>query len=277
VSDPNARAAEPAVAPSADPATPGNAESRWARRVIGPFTVRHLAVALAVLVGATALLALLGAPITSPQEPTAQTPGSGFYQFDKPTEGLAVGQVAPELEGSVDGRTVGLTDLDGRALRLADLRGEPVWLSFFATWCPPCQEETPVLRDAWERYGPAGLRMIAVSVQETTAEDVAAWAQTYDLTYPIGFDATSAVFHTYQGFGLPTHVFIDAEGFIREVRYGPVDREQVAAIVEPLLAVDAGAGGDASGAGRPGDGSAAGDVGVAGESAVRAAEPTPTT
>ena len=81
--------------------------------------------------------------------------------------------------------------------------------------------------------------MVAVSVQETTPDDVADWARTYDLRYPIGFDATSAVFHAYQGFGLPTHVFIDRDGIIRHLQYGPLDREQVAAIVEPLLAAEA--------------------------------------
>ncbi len=154
-------------------AAPHGADRGWSRRVIGPFTVRHLVVALVILVAAAALLALLGTPITSPGSPGTQTPGSGFYQIGEPTEGLAIGQLAPELEGPVDGQTVGLVDLEGEPLRLADLRGRPVWLSFFATWCPPCQEETPVLREAFERYGPEGLRMVAVSVQETTADDVA--------------------------------------------------------------------------------------------------------
>jgi peroxiredoxin len=243
------------TAPAGTTAEAPHGADRGSRRVIGPFTVRHLVVAVVVLVAAAALLALLGTPITSPGSPGTQTPGSGFYQIGEPTEGLVVGRLAPELEGSVDGRTVGLVDLEGQPLRLADLRGQPVWLSFFATWCPPCQEETPVLRDAFERYGPEGLRMVAVSVQETTADDVAAWAETYDLAYPIGFDATSAVFHTYQGFGLPTHVFIDRQGIIRELRYGPLDRDHVAAIVEPLLAETAGAssppGGDSATAASP--------------------------
>jgi peroxiredoxin len=214
------------------PAPPG---SGWSRRIVGPFTLRHLIVAAAILVVAAGLLTLLRIPVASPDDLVARKPGSGFYQIDEPTEGLSVGRIAPELQGELDGRLIGLVDLDGQPLRLADLRGQPVWLSFFATWCPPCQEEVPVLRDAWEQYGPDGLRMVAVSVQETTPADVQAWADTYDLRYPIGFDATSAVFHTYQGFGLPTHVFIDAAGIIRDVRYGPLDREQVAAIVEPLL------------------------------------------
>ena len=128
------------------------------------------------------------------------TPGSGFYRLSEPTEGLAIGQVAPELGGTSNGAAVALDDLDGDPIRLADLRGRPVWLSFFATWCPPCQEETPVLRDAYARYAD-DLEMVAVSVQDATAEDVRKYAETYSLPYTIGYDATSAIFHTYQGFG----------------------------------------------------------------------------
>jgi len=181
------------------------------------------------------LLVLLGTPVADSTAPESRTPGSGFYQVAEPTTGLAIGQVAPELEGMVNEQTEPLRDLDGRIVSLGERRGKPVWLSFFATWCPPCQEETPVLRAAHERYADQGLEMLAVSVQETTADDVAAYAETYSLPYAIGFDASSAVFKTYQGFGLPTHVFIDADGVIRHLQYGPLDLEQVAAIVEPLL------------------------------------------
>jgi peroxiredoxin len=210
--------------------------SRWSRRVVGPFTLRHLVILIVVLVAAGLLLALLTTPLSTSPGPQPLTPGSGFYQVDEPTEGLALGQLVPELEGTVDGETVGLLDLAGDPVTLAERRGQPVWLSFFASWCPPCQEEVPVLREAWHRYAPRGLEMVAVSVQETTADDVAAYADTYDLPYTIGFDGTSAIFHTYQGFGIPTHVFVDADGIIRHLQYGPMDREQVAAVVEPLLA-----------------------------------------
>jgi peroxiredoxin len=170
-----------------------------------------------------------------PANATRLVPGSGFYQFDEPSGELAVGQRAPELQGLADGRVVGLQDLRGEPITLAERHGRPVWLSFFATWCPPCQEETPVLRDAFESYADDGLEMVAVSVQETTVDDVAAYAERYSLPYTIGFDATSGVFRAYRGFGLPTHVFIDADGVIRHIQYGPMDREQVATIVEPLL------------------------------------------
>jgi peroxiredoxin len=203
--------------------------------VIGPFTLRHLAVLALVLLVVGGLLALLSVPIDDAGSTSVAEPGSGFYLVDEPTEGLAIGAVAPELEGELDGARVPLLDLDGEVVSLAALRGSPVWLSFFATWCPPCQEETPVLRDAYQAYADDGLQMIAVSVQETTSDDVKAFADKYSLPYTIGFDATSAVFKAYHGFGLPTHVFIDADGVIRRLQYGPLDRAAAAAIIEPLL------------------------------------------
>ena len=211
------------------------APSRWQKQVIGPFTLRHLVVLGVVLAVAAGALFLLTRPISAPVG-TAEAPGSGFYQTGERTTGLALGRLAPELTGVADGEVQALYDLDGNVITLESLRGRPVWLSFFATWCPPCQEETPVLRDAYAAYHDRGLEMIAVSVQETTPDDVAAYAERYSLPYTIGFDATGAIFKTYQGYGLPTHVFIDADGVIQHLRYGPVDREAAAELVEPLLA-----------------------------------------
>ena len=136
--------------------------------LIGPFSARQILVFLVIVLAAGGLLAFITSPI-SPPDALLPSPGATFYVIGTPTEGLKPGDVAPELEGVVDGKTVGLTGLDGRPIRLADLRGRPVWLTFFATWCPPCQQETPVLRDAYEAHRDQGLELVAVSVQETTA------------------------------------------------------------------------------------------------------------
>ena len=209
-------------------------QTRWSRQVIGPFTLRHLVLLIVVLVVAAAGLALLTTPISAP-EPAPDSPGSGFYQTGERTTGLAVGQLAPELEGEVDGETVRLVDLEGDVISLEALRGSPVWINFFATWCPPCQEETPVLRDTYAKYRDEGLELVAISVQESTPADVAEYAETYSLDYTIGFDGSGAVFDTYRGYGLPTHVFLDADGVITQLIYGPIDRERAAEIIEPLL------------------------------------------
>lgn len=209
---------------------------RWRRPFLGPFTLAQVAAVLAAILVTALVLVFVNTPLARPPEPGLPTPGSGFVPVGDAIEGLRVGDLAPELTGTVDGQTIQLTDLDGAPIRLADLRGQPVWLNFWATWCPPCQEETPVLRDVYEAHAADGLALVAISVQETTADDVRAYVQRYGLTYTVGFDATSAVFHTYKAFGLPTQFFLDRDGVIRHVVLGPVTRDQIEAILAPLLA-----------------------------------------
>jgi peroxiredoxin len=209
---------------------------RWRRRLVGPFSLLQVVGVLAAMVVVAVALVALNAPITPAPEPTPPAPGSGFVPVGEPVEGLRVGDRAPELTGTVNGEVVELKDLDGNVIRLADLRGRPVWINFWATWCPPCQEETPVLRDLYETHADDGLALIAISVQETTVEDVRAYVDRYDLGYTVGFDATSAVFHTYRAFGLPTQLFLDRDGVIRHVVLGPVTRNQAEQILAPLLA-----------------------------------------
>lgn len=222
------------------PTPPNRVPGRTARPFIGPFSLRQVGALIATLVVAALLLAAINTPLNGAAGPSVPRPGSSFVPVGEPTEGLRVGDRAPELAGDVDGQTVQLVDLDGNPVRLADYRGRPVWVNFWATWCPPCQEETPVLRDVYAAYRDDGLALIAVSVQETTAEDVRRYVETYDLDHIVGFDATSAVFHAYQAFGLPTQVFIDGDGIIREVVLGPVSREQAGAIIDRLLDEPAG-------------------------------------
>lgn len=211
---------------------------RPARRragLVGPFSTRQVLLVALAAAGAALFAAALNAPIVGPGPPGLPDPRSSFYPVGAPREGPQVGQPAPELEGVVDRRTVGLTDLDGRPIRLADLRGRPVWLNFWATWCPPCQAETPTLRDAYERHRAEGLALVAVAVQETTVEDVRAYARSYGLGYTIGFDAESAIFRRYGIFGLPTHFFIDRDGVVRRVILGPVSADQAERYVGEIL------------------------------------------
>jgi peroxiredoxin len=205
------------------------------RQVIGPFNGRQLAIAAAAVAVLAFVLLAVTTPLARPADTALPQPGSNFYRVGDPVVGLQAGDIAPELEGVHDGQTVGLTDLTGKPIRLADLRGQPVWLNFWATWCPPCQEETPVLRDTFNKYRDRGLAVVAISVQETSVEDVRNYVDTYGLDYTVGFDATSAIFHTYRAFGLPTQLFIDGDGVIRKVVYGPVTREEAGGYIEPLL------------------------------------------
>jgi peroxiredoxin len=205
--------------------------------LIGPFSGRQLGFgALAIVLIAVVLVA-----VTTPLGSTGLGPGvvdprATPYLIGTPTEGLTPGSLAPELEATLDdGSTYQLHDLDGNPIRLADLRGKVVWINFFASWCPPCQQETPILRELSERYRDQGLEVIGISVQETSADDLSAYAERYDLTYPIGFDASGHIFRLYKAYALPTQFFIDPNGVIDTVVNGPVDEAGASALIESLL------------------------------------------
>jgi peroxiredoxin len=150
-------------------------------------------------------------------DPTA-FPEPTQYVIGAQTPGLQPGQLAPELSVTrSDGTPVQLMDLDGRPVRLADLRGKLVWLNFWASWCPPCQAETPILREMDEAYRHRGLAIVGIAVQETTVDDVRRYAERYELDYAIAFDTSADIFRAYQVWGLPTQFFIDEHGRVLEV------------------------------------------------------------
>jgi peroxiredoxin len=206
--------------------------------LIGPFSGRQLLVgALAVLV-----VAIIGVAVTTPLGNTANPPdlvdplATPFVIGDAPGERLQEGAPAPELTIDVgDGSTYQLQDLDGRPITLAALRGKVVWINFFASWCPPCQQETPILRSLADEYRDRGLEVVGISVQETTSTDVKAYADRYRLRYTIGFDGSGHVLREYRVFALPTQFFIDVDGAIRTIVSGPVDEQGARALIESML------------------------------------------
>lgn len=206
--------------------------------LIGPFSGRQLAATFAIVVVAVVVLVAATTPLgKAGAGPGPVDPRATAYIIDEaPAVGLRPGDLAPEF-GMIldDGSTFQLADLDGNPIRLADLRGKAVWINFFATWCPPCQSETPVLREVSERYRDKGLELIAVSVQETSTTDVQAYADRYQLGYTIGFDGSGRIFHSYRVYALPTQFFIDPNGVIREVVQGPLTVEAASAYIERIL------------------------------------------
>lgn len=205
------------------------------RTLIGPFTARQVGLLNAVVIGSALVVFVVTRPIGGAGSASNTDPGATFYRISAETQGLDIGQRAPELEGDDGGKSTALTDLDGRPLTLAAFKGHPVWINFWATWCPPCQRETPVLRDAYEAHKADGLVLVGIDVQED-AEAVRGYATKYGLTYPIGLDVTGAVFRAYRIFGLPSHYFIDRDGVIRGRYFGPLTNDLIAQQLKVILA-----------------------------------------
>jgi thiol-disulfide isomerase/thioredoxin len=218
-------------------AQPQDAPPAGPRRVVGPFTARQLwAVAGSALFAAVALV-VLTRPIAPGSDSLATAlPVTTPFLVGDAKEGLRPGDAAPEPSWTAaDGTTQVLRDLKGNPVRLADLRGKLVWLNFWASWCPPCQSETPVLRDMQTKYAQAGLVIVGIAVQETTPDDVATYAAKYEITYPIAFDATADVFNLYRVFALPTQVFIGPEGRVLQVVNGPLTDDGASRKIEQWL------------------------------------------
>jgi thiol-disulfide isomerase/thioredoxin len=189
---------------------------------------------LGVVVVTAVVLTVATAPLGS-TAPGLPDPAASAYLLGSPVPGLRVGDAAPELSGALDdGTAFTLTDLDGDPIRLADLRGRGVWVNFWASWCPPCQAETPILREIDERYRDRGLSLVAIQVQQTI-EDGQRYAERYGLRYTIGADVSAAVFRTYRVYALPTQFFIDPNGVIRAVVNGPLDLDGATRLVEAIL------------------------------------------
>jgi peroxiredoxin len=204
---------------------------------IGPFSRRQvLGGAIAVVVAAVVLV-IVTTPLGKvtqggPGDPAA-TP---FILGPAPTNGLRVGDIPPELTiRGPDGTPAPLTDLEGRPVQLADLKGKAVWINFWASWCPPCQSETPVLRDLADAYRGRGLAVVGISVQETSPQNVAAYAARYQLQYTIAADSTGDVFRTYRLYALPTQFFVGPEGAIRAIVPAPMTVAGASAIIESIL------------------------------------------
>jgi len=203
------------------------------RRGVGPFSLRQVTIAILAVLGTAIGLTLATVPIGS-VAPGLPVPEPSAFLLGSPVPGLTIGDLAPELVVDLESQQLQLTDLDGNPVRLADLRGKAVWINFWASWCPPCQFETPTLRSLDQRYRDRGLAIVAIQVQQTVQAG-RDYAARYELEYTIGADVTGAFFHLYRGFALPTQFFIDTDGRIRQIVNGPLTEDRAIAIVESLL------------------------------------------
>ena len=216
---------------------PGFTHRRERHGLVGPFGGRQIAAAVLAIALVAVVLLIATRPLGSIDPIGPNDPRATQFVLDPNARiGVREGQIAPELEvGLDDGTTYRLTDLDGQPVRLADLRGRGVWLNFWASWCPPCQSETPILRDLAEHYADEGLTVVGISVQETSEADVRAYAERYQLGYTIAADVSGHIFRLYRPPGLPTQIFIGPDGAIRSIVLAPLSTTAAEAQIQANL------------------------------------------
>jgi peroxiredoxin len=107
-------------------------------------------------------------------------------------------------------------------LALADLRGEVVLLNFWATWCEPCEREMPAMQRLHERLAPAGLHLVAVSVDDAK-ETADRFRERFALTFEVLWDPDKRVSDAYQTYRYPETLLIGRDGVVVERYVGPRD------------------------------------------------------
>lgn len=137
-----------------------------------------------------------------------------------------------------------LVNLDGQPVSYSGLEGKGVVLNFWATWCPPCRREMPLLESAWGRYKSKNVVIVGIAVGESP-EDVRRFVDAQGFSYPIWVEPenaeeveaanTNEMLGWFGSAGLPTTVFIRPDGYIDEVYIGEVNRALLLERIPDLL------------------------------------------
>ena len=131
-----------------------------------------------------------------------------------PSSGLQVAKGLPAPNFS-------LPDLDGKMVSLSDYRGKVVLLNIWATWCPPCVEEMPSMEKLYQELQAEGFEILAVSIDESGAQDVLPFMKKHKLSFPALIDSRGTLKGLYQTTGVPESFIIDKDGMLVEKVIGP--------------------------------------------------------
>jgi thiol-disulfide isomerase/thioredoxin len=153
---------------------------------------------------------------------------------------LAAAFVLPAFAASTSSPAPGfqLSGRGGKTIDLSQFKGQVVMINFWATWCGPCRQEMPLLEDIYKKYKPMGFTMLGVNVEPKTG-DPEGWLSKLPkpVTFPVAFDVDSKVSKLYKVAGMPTTVFIDRKGNVREIHrgYKPGDEDLYLTQIRAML------------------------------------------
>jgi cytochrome c biogenesis protein CcmG/thiol:disulfide interchange protein DsbE len=140
--------------------------------------------------------------------------------------GKLQGQAAPDFT---------LASLDGKTLKLSDYHGKAVLLNFWATWCEPCKIEMPWFVDLQKKYGPQGLQVLGVAMDDAPPKDISEFAQKMGVNYPIviGKEEVGTQYGGVQF--LPSTFYITRDGKILDHVFGLVSRSEIESNIQKAL------------------------------------------
>ncbi len=148
--------------------------------------------------------------------------------FHGASTGPEKGVMAPDF-------TLKIVDGQGKTLQLSSLQGKAVLVNFWATWCEPCKIEMPWLVELQKKYGPEGLQVIGVAVDDSGEKAISSFARRMGVNYPV-LQGTEKVADMYGGVdGLPTSFFIDRSGKVSDKILGLVNESLIEDAIKKSL------------------------------------------
>jgi len=126
----------------------------------------------------------------------------------------------------------------GKTQKLSDLKGKVVWINFFATWCPPCREELPMLqKEIFDKYKNSDDFVLLILGREQNWDEINKFKQEQGFSMPFYPDPERNVFSVYAEQNIPRNFIIDKNGKIVTASIGFEEEEfrQVVKKVESLL------------------------------------------
>lgn len=127
-----------------------------------------------------------------------------------------------------------LEDINGKTVRLSDYKGKAVLINTWATWCPPCKAEMPLLNQYYQAHAAQGFVLLAVNAGEPR-DLAAAFASQNDLAFPVLLDPGSALLKKLGINSFPTSILIGRDGVVKAVHVGLFDAKTLDAKMTPLL------------------------------------------
>ena len=154
--------------------------------------------------GAEALPFPMGTSVVAAPPDDSLPPPPGTVVLEEPE----VGQIAPDIEV--------IRMEDGQPMRLSELKGRPIWINFWATWCPPCKEEMPAMQEIYQQNQATDLVILGIDADEDPALARDFVAQ-YGFSWRFAHDPDRRAAFNYLVFAIPTHIFIKRDGTIQDI------------------------------------------------------------
>jgi thiol-disulfide isomerase/thioredoxin len=148
-------------------------------------------------------------------------PSSAVERTDR---GVSQAAVVPSPRASA-GSNVVLVDFEGNPITVAELAGRPLVVNFWASWCAPCLAEMPGFERIYQKYR-GSVQFLGINLAEDV-EPALAIVERTGVTYPLARDPRGEAFAAFGGVGMPTSIFIDADGLIIEMYPGDLTADEL--------------------------------------------------